>query len=305
MDGDLIMELRIANAPVSWGVDYADAPGNPPWSDVLDGIAAAGYRWIELGPVGYLPEDREALGEALAARELQVAGTFLFDYLHDPARRERVLDAARRTCALIARAGGDHLVVLDHLSDARTAVAGRSAQAPRLQEGAERDMLDAIRRVAEIAAEHGLRPVFHPHAGTYVEHRDEIDGVMNAVGADELGLCIDTGHSAYAGVDPIALYRDYRERCDYFHFKDIDPVVHARVLAEGLDFDTAVGLGVFCPLGAGVVDFPALREALDETGFRGIATIEQDRDPAVPADPIEDARRSLRYLGDVGLASPQ
>jgi inosose dehydratase len=74
------------------------------------------------------------------------------------------------------------------------------------------------------------------------------------------------------------------------------------VLAEGLDFDTAVGEGVFCPLGAGVVDFPALRDALAAAGFSGVATIEQDRDPAVAADPVEDARASLRYLREVGLA---
>jgi inosose dehydratase len=297
------MELRIANAPVSWGVDYADAPGNPPWHEVLDGIAAAGHTWMELGPVGYLPEEPEALRAALAERGLQATGTFLFDYLHDPGQHDRVLDTARRACALIAAAGGDHLVVIDHLSPERTAVAGRPEKARRLHAAGETILLEGIRRVAAIAAEHGIRPVLHPHAGCYVEHRDEIDRVLAAIGPDELGLCIDTGHSAYAGVDPVALYRDYADRCDYFHFKDVDPAVHARVVAEGLDFDTAVGQNVFCPLGAGVVDFPALREALESTRFEGVATIEQDRDPALPADPVEDARRSLRYLREVGLAT--
>ena len=51
------MHLRIANAPTSWGVEEPDDPANPPWSRVLDDVAAAGYPGVELGPLGYLPDD--------------------------------------------------------------------------------------------------------------------------------------------------------------------------------------------------------------------------------------------------------
>ena len=57
------MQVRIANAPVSWGVFYGDDPTNPPWAKVLDEIAATGHRWTELGPIGFLPEDPGQLAE--------------------------------------------------------------------------------------------------------------------------------------------------------------------------------------------------------------------------------------------------
>src|SRR3954470_7511069 len=68
--------IRLAGGPVSWGVDFADAPGTPPHEDVLAGIAAAGLRWMELGPVGYVPP------AALAEHGLRAVGTFVFDAFH-------------------------------------------------------------------------------------------------------------------------------------------------------------------------------------------------------------------------------
>ena len=60
------MTIRIGNAPCSWGVEFADDPRNPPWRQVLTDCAAAGYKGIELGPIGFMPEDPAILGEALA-----------------------------------------------------------------------------------------------------------------------------------------------------------------------------------------------------------------------------------------------
>ena len=61
------MQVRIATAPVSWGVLMKDTPNVPPYGQVLDGIQEAGYVGTELGPYGYLPFEvpklRDELGE--------------------------------------------------------------------------------------------------------------------------------------------------------------------------------------------------------------------------------------------------
>ena len=43
--------------PDSWGVWFADDPRQTPWKRFLDELAGSGYRWLELGPYGYLPTD--------------------------------------------------------------------------------------------------------------------------------------------------------------------------------------------------------------------------------------------------------
>jgi sugar phosphate isomerase/epimerase len=41
------MEIKIGNAPSSWGVEFPNDPRNPPWQRVLDECKAAGYSGVE------------------------------------------------------------------------------------------------------------------------------------------------------------------------------------------------------------------------------------------------------------------
>ena len=279
--------IELAGGPVSWGVDFADAPDNPPPEVVLDGIAGAGLRWLELGPAGYLPG-----GAVLRARGLRAVGTFVFADFHRAgadAETEAALDA-------IAGAGGSLLVLIDRPSPERAATAGRADVAPRLGEADWRAMLDRLRRAAERAAERGVRAVVHPHAGGHIEFEDEIERLLAEI--DTVGLCLDTGHALYAGSDPAALIRRHAARLEHLHIKDVAGPVRAR----GLGFWDAVAAGVFCPAGDGLLDLPALRTALADAGYRGFATIEQDRRPGGAGDPAADLRRSVERVRAAGLA---
>ena len=92
------MTIRIGNAPCSWGVEFADDPRNPTWQTVLKECAGAGYKGIELGPIGFMPENPAELGEALARHDLTLIGGVVFRPFHDPAKWDEVMDAAVRTC---------------------------------------------------------------------------------------------------------------------------------------------------------------------------------------------------------------
>ncbi|MDH3753994.1 MAG: sugar phosphate isomerase/epimerase [Acidimicrobiia bacterium] len=295
------MALRVANGPVSWGVDLPDKPGAPPWEEVFSEISEAGYRWCELGPLGFLPDDDERVRAELAARGLGVAGSYVFEPVHDPARHDELAAITRLTCGRIAGLGGSYLVIIDMVNEERGATAGRSDAARRLEGPAYQDFLRGLRLVAAIAIEHGLTPVLHPHVGSTVEFEDEVERILDDTEADGVQLCIDTGHFAYAGIEPVRFLADHRDRALYLHFKDVDPVVHERVLADGVAFFDAVALGVFCPVGTGVVDFGALAAEL-ANGFDGPGTIEQDRDFRSQTTALEDARASLEYLRGLGLA---
>jgi inosose dehydratase len=297
------MAVRLATGPVCWGVDFADAPANPPWCLVLDEIEHSGIRSIELGPLGYLPEDPGVLRSELGRRGLGVAASFVFEPLHDPARLRDIVLTTRRTCQLIAGTGGRHLVVIDLVDRERVATAGRSDDARRLDADAWDVLMEAVATVSEVAREEfGLRPVLHPHVGTFIEFEDEIERALTALDPSLVELCVDTGHCAYAGVDPVALYRRHAGRVSHLHLKDLDPGVLNQALAERLDFWTAIDRGVFCPLGSGCVDFAALGAALRAKGFDGWATVEQDRDAGRPGGALADVVASREFLERIGLA---
>lgn len=295
------MSVKLANAPVSWGVDYANDPKNPPWQKVMDEIAAAGYRYAELGPYGYFPTDPETLRGEYAKRGLTPVAGFAFQILHDPAKTEAVLDVVEKTCKLLSTIGAKYLNTIDHISEIRMASAGRRDLATRLDAPRFEHMISLIDRIADIALEHNVLPVLHQHAGCYIEFEDELERVLDRLEPSRVGICIDTGHMAYAGIDPVAFYRSRATRVKYFHFKDIDAQVHERVLREKVPFLKAVEQNVFCPVGKGVVDWQGLAKAFDELGYANPATIEQDIDPELSTSPLDDAKASLTYLKSVGF----
>lgn len=297
------MLLSIANAPASWGIEPPDPVQDPPWQHVLDEIAAAGYPGTELGPLGYLPMAPDALTSGLQRRRLTLAAGFVMASFSDRAEHDPIDVAVCQTCSLLSEGGSRTLIVIDAIADDRSATAGRSDAALRLDGAAWTALVDGVRRTAETAAGFGLRTAIHAHVGTHIEFEDEIERVLGDVDASELGLCVDTGHSTYAAIDPLALLRRHGDRVCYMHFKDIDEQRLAAARAHGHTFQQAVAGGIFRPLGEGCVDFPAVAGELARIGYEGWATVEQDRLPDTTTTPLEEARRSLEYLRSVGLAA--
>jgi inosose dehydratase len=296
------MTIRIGNAPCSWGVEFADDPRNPPWRQVLGDCAAAGYRGIELGPIGYMPEDPAELGEALAESGLTLIGGVVFRPFHDPAKWDEVLDAARRTCRALVAHGARHLVLIDSISPRRAPTAGRPHDAEQMDSTEWAAFRDRIAHVARMATEeHGLIAALHAHAAGFIDFEPELERLLDEVDEDILKICFDTGHHSYAGFDPVAFMRRHVDRISYMHFKDIDPAVKARAVAASTGFYEACGQGIFCNLGRGDVDFPAVRQVLLDAGFEGWCTVEQDCDPTLDVSPLDDARRNRDYLATIGF----
>jgi inosose dehydratase len=295
------MVPRLATGPVSWGVDFADDPANPPWERVLDGIAATGLGLTELGPLGYLPRPASRLRAELERRQLAVAGSFVFESFDRWS--PRTLDVTRATCELIAGVGGTHVVLIQAVTDARSATAGDPGRAPRLDRSATEALLDGLAAAARIATdEFDLRPVVHNHAGTAIEFLDELDHVLASIPAGQLGLCLDTGHAAYAGLDVQALLDRWGDRLEYLHLKDVRADQLKRAIRRRDGFWRAVADGVFCPLGEGSVDFESLFARLPAVGFDGPVTIEQDR-RGIDRAPEEDVIASVRYLEGLGAVA--
>ncbi len=296
------MTIRIGNAPCSWGVEFADDPRNPPWRSVLKDCAAAGYGGIELGPVGFMPEDPAVLADALAEHRLALIGGVVFRAFHDPDAWEDVLDGTIRTCKALAAHGAEHLVLIDSISPRRAPTAGRASEAEQMEKAEWTAYRDRIAESARIGAEeYGLTVGIHAHAGGFMDFEPELERLLSEVDERLLKICFDTGHHSYAGFDPVDFMRRYVGRISYMHFKDIDPAVKADVVANRTDFYTACGQGIFCNLGQGDVDFPAVRQVLLDAGFEGWCTVEQDCDPTLDISPIDDARANRAYLTSIGF----
>jgi inosose dehydratase len=294
--------LRLGNAPVSWGVYEADRP-NPPFGEVLDAIAAAGYAGTELGPYGYLPTEPDALARELTGRGLALGSSFVALPLEDPERRAGAVAHALEVARLLASQGVGELIVADDEDAERARIAGR-VPADGSAGWSDAEWREAARSLETLARalrdEAGMRVVVHHHAGTFVETPAEIERLLDETDTDLVGLLLDTGHYAYGGGDPLAALARHGRRVRYVHLKDCDAAKLARVRTSDQDMAGAWAGGVFCPLGEGLVDFPRLIETLRGQGYAGWLIVEQDVVPdaqgRLSPDPLDSARKSREYL---------
>ena len=284
------MTIRVANAPVSYGafeITVGVLPNVPGAEEVLTAIAQAGYEGTELGPPGYLG-DREQLRERLERHGLGLAGAYIPLRFSEPEHWDEDLAAMALTLDLLAAPGNrDGLPVLaDAGSPERAANPGRAALDPGfgLDDAGWSRLSDGVRRAAELAREAGFDPTFHPHAGTFVEAQWEVERLLELT---DVGLLVDTGHLLLGGCDPVQGLRDWRDRVNHVHLKDVRMEILRVAVDDGADMPEVWRRGVFCELGAGDVDLDAFIAEL--RGYSGWLVVEQDWVPA----PDDDAAKAV------------
>lgn len=299
------MNIKVANAPCSWGVlEFGLEGKTAAFGQVLDEMALAGYAGTELGDWGFMPTAPQALKAELQKRGLSMLGAFVPVSLADEASHEAGVEVALRTARLLAQVGEKPFIVLadDNGKDpVRVKHAGRIKAEHGLSPKRWQTFAAGAVRIAEaVLRETELRTVFHHHCAGYVETPGEVDQLLALADPALLGLCFDTGHYAYGGGDAADALKRHGKRVWHVHFKDCEPRVCAHARAQGWDYFEAVRRGVFCELGRGQVNFKAVLAALQAQGYQGWIVVEQDVLPGM-GTPLDSARRNRAFLQSLGL----
>ena len=287
--GNSSIQARIAVAPISWGV--CEVPG---WGyqlapdQVLTEMSSLGFSATEFGPDGFLADEPQAKADQLASYGMAAVGGFLPILLHDSEHDPMPeVDAFIDACL----ASGAGVVVLA----AYSGTDGYDTR-PVLDDDQWRCMLDNLDRISARAEERGVIACLHPHIGTMIETAEEVDRLM---AGSRVGLCVDTGHLAVGGADPVAVTAVYADRVRHVHLKDVDLDQAKQVIAGDVAFGHAVKNGMFRPLGEGDLDIVAMVTALERAGYDGWYVLEQDvmLDDAEQGAGIQDSVRASRdYL---------
>lgn len=286
---------RVASAPISWGI--CEVPGwgaMLPTPRVLSEMSALGMTVTELGAPGFLPSDPDEVKAELAGYGMSLIGGFTPVVLHDPAQRQATIDSATATAKLFQRAGATKFV--------SAVVQDMDWSVPRdLSVDQQRHMAEMFGVIDEICEEHGLQQVLHSHVQTLVETKDDVNRVLDTCDVD---WCLDTGHMAIGGVDPVQFAKEAMDRVGHVHLKDVRLALVPPVLRREVSLMAATQAGLFTPLGQGDVDIAGVIQALEAGGYRGWYIIEQDTAltdglPAEGEGPGNEVRTSLQYLTDV------
>jgi inosose dehydratase len=298
-----------ASAPDSWGVlDYPGPSWEQPYEKMLDEMVDAGYTGTELGPYGYFPTDPDVLRPQLEKRRLKLLGSFVPVRMGDLHAGAAVIERIRKVGNLLSVLKAPFLVLADDQTPERNAFSGRAYDAgcPTLDAKQWKHVGKIVADAENVAQEFGLDLVFHPHVATHVETTEECERFFDATSHTGIGLCLDTGHCAYARGDSARESEKYKDKLRLVHIKDCDQKVLAEARHNKWTFEEAIEHKVFTIIGQGSIDFPTFFRTLQRNDYSSWMVVEQDvKFDAVEIPPAVSIAASLKYLRGVvsGLGS--
>jgi|GEM_PF-6302997 inosose dehydratase len=202
----------------------------------------------------------------------------------------------------IALGGGGDFVIAENREDILrenmriAALSQKFGAAFLVIETGRREIVNTIRQDFKVAAEtlnelgkrctnYDLCACIHPHIGHRIETEEDIDRILNLVDTREVFLCLDVGHLAAAGYDPVHIFKTYGSCVRHVHFQDAASLVQKHENQSN-----------FCALGQGIVDFPRILEVMNEQQYDGWITIDYDETPDDPEEFIQSSKQYLNHL---------
>ncbi len=302
-------KLLVGNAPCSWGtLEFDAAKGEQIRFDrMLDELAETGYTGTELGDWGYMPTDPARLKAELARRSLMMLGAFVPVALKEPMAHAAGIANAVKTARLLAAVAGTptpYLVLADNNGTVpeRTRMAGtrHHRSGPELRTSGEYSPAAPTAWPMRCSRRPACARSSIITAPAMWRRLTRSPRLLALTNPERLGLVFDTGHYSYGAGDceVTAALERFGERVWYIHCKDCQPEVARQAREEQWDYFTALRHGVFCELGKGCVDFPALLRWLAARHYDGYVLVEQDVLPGM-GTPKESARRNREYLRSI------
>jgi inosose dehydratase len=298
--------IKIANAPCSWGALEFELEGKSlGYKQILTEMVETGYAGTELGDWGFMPSDPKELKKVLDEKKLQLLGAFVPVALASLESHAAGIELALKTAGLMFDAGYTNafIVLADENGsvEERTKNAGRITPEMGLTEIQWKIFADGVEKIAQAVKDtYGMRTVFHHHCGGFVETPDEVAKLIELTSPDLLGLCLDMGHFAFGGGNPVEALEKYYNRIWHVHFKDFDQKVGKVAKENNYDYFKSVEQGVFCELGKGSVDFESSLKIMKEKGYDGWIVVEQDVLPGM-GNPKVCAKRNREFIESLGL----
>ena len=253
---------------------------------------AAGYVGIELGRK--FPRRAPALKKVLARHDLAlVSGWYSARLLERSADDE--IAAMQDHMNLLKALGCEVMVFAETTGDTVPLVAKPLSERPTVASAAQwKELGRRMTAVGDHLRANGLRLALHHHMGTAVQTAEDVDRLFAHCGPS-VGLLVDTGHLTFAGGDPVKMIRHHAKRIVHVHAKDLRRGALKQSLDLDLSFTEAVLAGVFTAPGDGIVDFPAVIQALKHIRYSGWIVHEAEQDPRI-AHPLTYARLGNAHL---------
>jgi len=259
-------------------------------------IADLGYAGIEIladvphaWPAGLLPERKKSIRRALDKHKLAISNVNAFmmnavadprqPYWHpgwtdpDPHYRAIRREHTKRALRLAAELGAPNL----------TTEPGGQLQPGQTRAEAAVIFYDELMPCVDVAAEVGVKLLIEPEPDLFIEKFGEYNEFMERIDSPWVGLNFDIGHAYCVSEEPQDWVAPLAKQTVHYHFEDIAATrIHKHLIP-----------------GRGAIDFAAVLNAIQKTGYDDWITVELY--PYID-EPDAAAREAKSYLTRVANA---
>jgi len=291
--------VKIGISPICWqNDDLPDLTAAYTMDQALQEARQIGYTGVERGQ--RMPGDTEGLRAYLDAADIALCGGWCSgNTLVNDVEAEKA--AVRQQVDQFIALGAPCIVYAECSNTVQGQQGTPVSRRPRLTAEEISAYGARLGDLAKWMADRGMPMAYHHHMGTIIESEEDLDRLMEAT-PEEVGLCFDAGHLAFAGGDVHATLDRWAHRVRHVHFKDIRPEVVAEVRARDKSFLDAVIDGAFTVPGDGGIDFQAIAHKLKAMDYSGWIVVEAEQDPA-KAPPYEYSEKGYHHIRQVCAAA--
>jgi sugar phosphate isomerase/epimerase len=246
-----------------------------PLQEAIQDLRDLGLQGIEFTPrrdeLSTFGLRREGFRDLLKENGLAVSGHYFGAPFHDPGRSKEIMTSFQESIDSLKFYGAKNIIIGppgNRAGDDHPELIRRAAP--------------VLNTLGKIALDQGFEIGIHPHFNCIIETPEEIRLAMDLTDPKYVFLSADTGHIALGGGNVAKVLRTYKDRLNYFHFKDVAGTVTRPNFAPNLR-----------EIGSGEIDFPGIMALLKEIHYKGWINVEQD---ATTLTPRESASRSMGYI---------
>ena len=194
----------------------------------------------------------------------------------DPPETTRALRAKIEAAGITIMGGGTITIPNDPAKIKKEFEYARNAGFPLIFVDPDPAALDTVEQMAK---EYDIKVAIHNHGPENKHWPRPQDGYAAVKSRDKrLGLCIDVGHTARAGVDPADSILKCQERLYDLHMKDISALGDKNTPIEG---------------GRGILDSKSILAAILKIKYQGLVGFEYEKDAK---DPVPGLAESVGYI---------
>ncbi|MCC6277992.1 MAG: myo-inosose-2 dehydratase [Oligoflexia bacterium] len=290
-----MLNVKIGAQPIIWSNDdFKDLGGQTPLETCLAEMREAGYRGTELGHK--FPKNPSELKPILQTYGLALISGWHSTYLAENSL-ESEIESFKEHLNFLAAMGSRVVIVAECsrriYADPAKALMFNFKDNDSMTDSEWKKVSQGLEHFAELAGEKDMKVAYHHHMGTVIQNLEQIDRLMETT--KHLSLLGDTGHLAFAGENPLGVFKKYASRMSHVHLKNVRFGVVAQAQANGWSFEQAVREGVFTVPGDGGIDYEPIFEVLENAKYQGWLVVEAEQDPE-KAKPFEFAKKGREYI---------